>query len=251
MIYYFSGTGNSFHLAKTLGEALNEPINFANPAGTDCRDEVVTGLVFPVYFGEIPGPVRAFLQHSSFSAQGYFFAVATCGTTIGSSLKTVDELLTAKERRLDYGAKVAMVANSTPAIRSHIQYAVDKLEHEPLAVKEIAEDVRNRKKDRTLCQSSLMGRLFQTGLGQQFSHWYFNMGVDHERCTGCALCLHLCPVHNITIKDGKALHGTHCAECLACLHACPVQATTVRGRHILTEDQYHHPEVTWEELIKR
>ena len=249
MIYYFSGTGNSWHVARLLAKALGERTAPVDPAGTELT-EALTGLVFPVYFGEIPRPVRSFLERSRFAPEGYFFSVGTCGSTIGSSLQTVDALLRAKGRQLDYGARLAMVANSTPAARSHIHYAVEKLDGEAAAVKAIATAVWDRVEDRSLCRSSLMGSLFRTAPGQAFQRWFFKLSVLPERCTGCGLCVGLCPAANISLASGKAVHGQNCAECLACLHACPVQAVTVRGREILPEDQYHHPGVTWDELKK-
>jgi flavodoxin len=62
MIYYFSGTGNSYHLAKKLGEALNEPIAFISPMGVDCQDEEVTGLVFSGIFWRNPRTGPGFFE---------------------------------------------------------------------------------------------------------------------------------------------------------------------------------------------
>ncbi|UQT39848.1 4Fe-4S binding protein [Acidaminococcus intestini] len=67
--------------------------------------------------------------------------------------------------------------------------------------------------------------------------------MDAARCVKCGLCVRLCPVGNLSLGMDAVHMGKTCTYCLACLHACPKQAITIRERHILKEDQYHHPNV--------
>jgi ferredoxin len=49
--------------------------------------------------------------------------------------------------------------------------------------------------------------------------------VDTNKCTGCALCVEVCPVDAIKIEDDKAQvdEGT-CIDCGACAEECPNDA---------------------------
>jgi len=49
--------------------------------------------------------------------------------------------------------------------------------------------------------------------------------VDSEKCTGCALCLSICPMEAIAVTQNKAvIDNNKCTECLKCINECPVNA---------------------------
>lgn len=48
--------------------------------------------------------------------------------------------------------------------------------------------------------------------------------VNIEKCTGCGICLELCPVKAIVLKDGKAYITVDCVETGFCISECPAQA---------------------------
>ena len=49
--------------------------------------------------------------------------------------------------------------------------------------------------------------------------------VDEVRCTGCGLCMDVCPTGAISVVDGVArVKQSLCQECEACLSACPNRA---------------------------
>ena len=48
--------------------------------------------------------------------------------------------------------------------------------------------------------------------------------VDQALCTGCGLCLDVCPVDAIVLVDGLANIGDNCTACGACVAECPNNA---------------------------
>lgn len=52
--------------------------------------------------------------------------------------------------------------------------------------------------------------------------------VDRDRCTGCGLCVEVCPAGTLTLVDGKAaVTGDRSLSCGQCAAVCPVGAITV------------------------
>ena len=49
--------------------------------------------------------------------------------------------------------------------------------------------------------------------------------VDRTKCTGCGICVPLCPEKAITIRENKAvIEDNSCNECLQCMYECPPNA---------------------------
>jgi electron transfer flavoprotein alpha subunit len=51
--------------------------------------------------------------------------------------------------------------------------------------------------------------------------------IDTEKCTGCELCLSLCPFQALEMQEGKAAVNEKCTLCGACAAECPVEAIFV------------------------
>ena len=49
--------------------------------------------------------------------------------------------------------------------------------------------------------------------------------INIDLCTGCGLCVDVCPVNAISIVNGKAIiDESHCNSCRACVSVCPKSA---------------------------
>lgn len=53
--------------------------------------------------------------------------------------------------------------------------------------------------------------------------------IDSEKCTGCGLCLEVCPDQTISMDGNKkaVVTGKHCLDCGHCVAICPVAAIEV------------------------
>jgi len=56
-----------------------------------------------------------------------------------------------------------------------------------------------------------------------------NLSFDAEKCTGCGMCLVVCPHQVFTRTNGKAqlVRRDACMECGACAKNCPAEAIAV------------------------
>lgn len=82
-IYYFSGTGNSLHVARELhkripGSDLIPILSLLNNDTIKTNGDTI-GFVFPVYFLTIPMPVSDFLHKLDLTSARYIFAIGTRG----------------------------------------------------------------------------------------------------------------------------------------------------------------------------
>jgi len=52
--------------------------------------------------------------------------------------------------------------------------------------------------------------------------------VDVEKCTGCSICIEVCPFEAITLNDEKAvIDDDTCTECGVCVNECPNDAISL------------------------
>lgn len=252
MIYYFSGTGNSLHVARQLADALGEPLMpmmLASPGihpieGEGGRETI--GLVFPVHAWGIPNIVEKVAPLLlPKSGETFLYAVMTCGDDMGYTDKVLESAL---GRKLDAAFSVQM-PNTYVCLPG---FDVDsrelcrkKLTKVESLVKEIAACVSERKSVRGLKRGSfpwtktyVLRPLFNRFL---LTDKYFN--VSTSSCVSCGRCRKSCPVGNI-ILDEVPKWQSHCAGCLACYHACPYHAinfgsmTQKKGQYNIMKQLY-------------
>ncbi|HBC93097.1 MAG TPA: ferredoxin [Pelotomaculum sp.] len=54
--------------------------------------------------------------------------------------------------------------------------------------------------------------------------------IDLEKCTGCGMCIEVCPHRVFTLNNSKAeiIDQDSCMECGACVKNCPFNALEVK-----------------------
>lgn len=87
MIYYFSATGNSKHVADRLAEALGTKSQSIETASAEIilADGEPLGIVTPTNWNQLPVLVREFIKKAEFrpAKDNYVFTVATYGAIQG------------------------------------------------------------------------------------------------------------------------------------------------------------------------
>ena len=251
MVFYFSGTGNSKHVAQCLAMASGDScISIA-----DCmqKDEFSfslyegerVGFVTPVYFWGLPDIVIRFVRQLSLTGlqQNFIYHVVTFGTTTGQAHYMMQELLKNKGLWLDAKYNVRMVDVWTPIF--------DVSDHEKcLRKSEKAEKNIARTTERVVARKA--GNFDYLRFPHWLAHWYYlsydnqrktkHFHVIKDKCIGCNKCARQCPEQAITCKDGFPVWTKEeCTLCLKCLHHCP-QFAIQYGKRTIKHGQFVYPE---------
>ena len=245
MILYFSGTGNSKYVAKRIADALGDEIVNLNarikasdtsPVETDERLIIVT----PTYAWRIPRVVRDWLLKTELRGARLAWFVMTCGSEIGNADRYNRDLCTEKGLACMGTAQIVMPENyiamfSAPQADEARQIVA---KDESSIDRAIAAIQRNQPFAPT--RNKLYDRFMSGPVNPVFYKCFVKADAFtvSSACIGCGQCAKLCPMNNVTLKDGKPVWGRNCTHCMACICYCPVSAIEY-GKKSVGQPRYH------------
>lgn len=261
IIYYFSGTGNSYYIAKELAKANNailKPlISLKNTKSINCD---TVGFVFPSYDFKPPKIVTQLIHELDTISCNYSFAVCTYGVALSKALYKFKKTLDEKHCQLNAGYGIIMPHNAVGSISLSDQINAERLLASEASIRAInhALTLRNQStiKKTSLFENGSLLRMFPTLM--KFLFKLITKGAKglsftvRDDCINCGQCQAICPTKNITMIDGKPTFGDDCSSCFACLQWCPVNAIHI-GQYTFEEiymKAYHHPKVSAQNLIQ-
>jgi len=112
-IFYFTATGNSLAVAKRIGGKLISIPQIIDFNNLHYKDDVI-GVVFPVYWWNLPKMVHHFFDKVSFDAN-YIFAISTNGSSAGGEMVSLQIQAKKNGYSFAYTNHILMLDNYLPA----------------------------------------------------------------------------------------------------------------------------------------
>jgi ferredoxin len=211
MIFYFSGTGNSLHVARKVCEAQGERLvsvaeelaKADNSFEYSLAENELLGFVYPIYAWAPPRMMMEFIGRLRLSRRPtYVFTISTCGSEEGNSTARIRRALGRRGWGLDSAFSLQMPNSYI------LGYDVDSEESERGALSAAEERLKAINSVLSRRESGVYQVLkgkspgFKTGLvNPLFSR--FAMRTDKfyatDSCTRCGLCERICPVGTISL----------------------------------------------------
>lgn len=288
VIYYFSGTGNSYAVARDIADSINAEI-LSIPATIRTEKVIISadvvGFVFPDYHSSLPNIVKQFINKINRFDEQYIFGVCTYGGKgPGLTTKYLKKLIEEGGGNLAAGFAVRMPYNYIVPTISFKQCAFNvtlkevSLEEQRKMFSDwnkrletITDFINNRKEGVFETSAELLlkfidlikvkesvgkyiwlkiaGYARYTSLSFSESRQLMDYGFHvNENCKSCGTCEKICPVSNITLLEGKPSWQHKCEQCFACLQWCPNSAIQF-GKNTENNPRYHHPDVKASDLM--
>ena len=92
MIYYFSGTGNTEHIAKKLTTKIGQEFILITHETITDKDER-TIIQTPLYFWSMPQIVEECLSKTSWEEEDELIFIVTCGGFLGTGDLAIEKLI--------------------------------------------------------------------------------------------------------------------------------------------------------------
>lgn len=242
VIYVFSGTGNTYRIARLYKSAFdsdgvdtrlyNIKTDFSDAPDPNLYDYV--GIAYPIHAFNAPSIVLDFIkslpdaQRNSAELKP-FFVIKSSGEPL--SLNNISSiLLSSKMKRKGYGLSseyhYAMPYNMI--FRHSENMAYEMLETAkrlcPIDALEVLEGKPH------LLRQPPLGRLAAFIFriehhAMKINGKYFK--ADAHKCVGCGKCVASCPTNNIKVENGKIVFGNDCVCCVRCSFDCPQNAIDI------------------------
>ena len=243
MLFYFSGCGNSKHVAETIAAGLNDKLVFIPESAREGRYEYELaegeriGFVFPIYAWGPPKLVMDFVKKvivkvpepvEGPTSKPYIYFACTCGDNCGLTEKVFRKAVEEKGWTLSACFSVQMP-------ETYIGMAGFKLDTPENAKLKIdrANDLLKRNITRLINKEHFSEMV--VGSLAWLKTYLVNPGFNRsatddskycvtEACIHCGKCVEICPLKNITLEEGRPKWHGHCTMCMGCYHHCPLNA---------------------------
>lgn len=264
-IYYFTGTGYSLSVAKDLANRLEADLI---PVISTINKEKITteadtlGFIFPIYDFKAPQIINDLVKKIEDLQSKYLFAVCTFGVMPLDTMKKLGKEIRSAGGSLSGGFAIKMPHNGLGYDRISMEIRKKMFEESRENIPDIADYVHKQKKG-TIEKGKTGDRIKLAGIlarmtpklvpmmKQALFHGWDSLGFyPDENCNGCRTCTGICPVENISMKDGKPVWGDNCLNCFACIHWCPEKAIQI-AKLTKNMERHHHPDITISDMLKQ
>lgn len=266
-IYYFSGTGNSLHVAKELQKRLPETtliplVSLLSKNAVKTAADTV-GFVFPIHMTTVPPIIKDIIRKLDIKSANYIFAVATrVGTPCNTAFSKIEKILQQKGKSLDAQLILNMASNDPKfkGWRAAAQEEIAELETvNQERLNSFAKTIMNREKYRDPdTHVTLPVNFVIEHLGAFLADYSGDGGKSFyadAKCSGCGTCEKVCLSRKIKMTDQKPVwqKSPSCFLCYACINFCPAQSIQIRSGRFFkfyTDQQgrYFHPDATTEDI---
>lgn len=231
MVLYFSGTGNSKHIADNIAGALGNTMYSINDGikqgqHPKIADDTVI-IVVPTHGWRIPRVVSDWIMAGAaeFSGKKAYFLL-NCGSEIGNAEKYAKKLCSGCGLTFMGCAEILMPENYIAMFDCpSVEEALRIVENADSRTAELAELIRSGKPIPAK-ESTLLDKM-KSGIVNSAFYAFCVSGkkfYSKDSCIGCGKCAQLCPVNCISIQDGRPIWGDNCIHCMACICNCPTEA---------------------------
>ncbi|MBO7616365.1 MAG: EFR1 family ferrodoxin [Bacteroidales bacterium] len=254
MIFYFSGCGNSRHVAETIAADLNDKLVFIPEAARESRYEYELtegeslGFVFPVYSWAPPKLVLDFIEKLQIKVpepvEGptYLYFACTCGDECGLTEKIFRKAVEQKGWSLSacFSLQMPETYIGMPGFKLDTdENAQRKITAADAKMKELIPRIKNKESFSEMIVGGaawLKSNLINPGFNRFATD--DTKYRSTEACIHCGKCVESCPLKNVTLEEGRPKWNGHCTMCMACYHHCPVNAIQY-GKATIGKGQYY------------
>lgn len=266
-IYYFSGTGNSLHVARELEKRIPDTIlipvvSLKDKESIKAKADTV-GFVFPLHFITMPGIVKNTIEKIDLNLTKYIFTVTTRqGTPCSSMLASIEKMLNEKGKSLD-SYLILNMANNDPKFKTWHNPTAEELERFESDIQKRLDSFQDVIKNKVKWKEKDSNATFPLSpFMERFSFLIAQISGDgresfysDSKCKGCGTCEKVCLSQKIKLIDGKPIwqKSKKCFSCYACLNYCPAQSVQLKSSvfmKLYTEinGRYSHPEAGAEDI---
>lgn len=255
MIFYFSGTGNSYYAAKNIGQKQNERVisisdemNLTDNAFIyELKEDEVLGFVFPVYAWAPPNMVLDFIKKMKIKGfeDNYTFAICTCGADAGKTIDILKKQLMLIDIPLCSAFSLQMPDNCVLIMDVEDKSEQDKkLEHTDRLLVTINDIIKNKKRQVFKVKKGNFPDI-KSHMGNALFNKFMvrtNKFYSTDECISCGLCEDICTAKIITVDEKPFWEMYGCTMCLACINRCPKHAIQC-GKKTIKRGRYVNPNV--------
>ncbi len=251
IIFYFSGTGNSYHAAQSLSCLLKDAqfvrIVFGLETYNLASYERIIA-VYPCYVGDLPLMVKDYLEHLDFPDGAQVVSVCCCGGIDGSCHKSFERIIDKKGSSLYSSYTLVYPANNQLLYPEPSEKTIDtRYATNAQKLQEIASNLKDGYQhfaDYKVLSASIFS----------LAHKFFDPHKQGRRfkvsdaCNSCKICELICPAKNIRLIKGIPQFLDRCEQCLSCMHRCLKDAIYLNLQSRIW-GRYKNPYVSTKDLM--